>query len=94
MRDADLQRFITDWGALLLECRERHPTQRSWNLFRTQICRHAWMEPDMYECQRMKISDPNRTYDWLRQRVLDALELKQVEKNQNKLRYEYENRSQ
>eukprot|EP00959_Pyramimonas_sp_CCMP1952_P218513 4570129-Pyramimonas_sp.AAC.1 len=40
----------------------------------------------------MKQSDPNRTYDWLRQRVLDVLEMQQLEENQNKLRYESENR--
>eukprot|EP00959_Pyramimonas_sp_CCMP1952_P214673 4492638-Pyramimonas_sp.AAC.1 len=48
----------------------------------------------MYEYQRMKISGPYRTYDWLRQRVLDVLELKQLGKHQNKLRYEHETRSQ
>eukprot|EP00959_Pyramimonas_sp_CCMP1952_P205936 4306291-Pyramimonas_sp.AAC.1 len=52
------------------------------------------MKQDMYECQRMKQSSPNRTYEWFRQRVLDDLEMKQLEKNQNKLRYESENRSQ
>eukprot|EP00959_Pyramimonas_sp_CCMP1952_P252970 5284620-Pyramimonas_sp.AAC.1 len=93
MRDDDLQRFITGWDALLLECREA-PAQRSWNLFRTQNRRHAWMKQDMYEYQRMKTSDPNRTYDWLRQRVLDVLELKQLENNQNKLRHGRETRSQ
>eukprot|EP00959_Pyramimonas_sp_CCMP1952_P369174 7732835-Pyramimonas_sp.AAC.1 len=52
------------------------------------------MRQDMYEYHRMRLSDPNRTYDWLRQRVLDVLEMKQLEKNQYKLRCECETRSQ
>eukprot|EP00959_Pyramimonas_sp_CCMP1952_P064378 1344498-Pyramimonas_sp.AAC.1 len=52
------------------------------------------MKQDMYEYQRMKMSGPTRTYGWLRQRVLDILEIKQLEINQNKLRHERETRSQ
>eukprot|EP00959_Pyramimonas_sp_CCMP1952_P075441 1576667-Pyramimonas_sp.AAC.1 len=71
MRDDCLQRFITGWDALLLECREAPDPKILESLFRTQVRRHARMKQDMYEYQRMKISDPNRTSDWLRQRVLD-----------------------
>eukprot|EP00959_Pyramimonas_sp_CCMP1952_P264817 5536970-Pyramimonas_sp.AAC.1 len=94
MRDEVSQRFITDWDALLLYCREAPDPKILEPLYRTQIRRHAWMKQDMCEYQRMKISDPNRTYDWFRQRILDVLELKQLENNQNKLRYEHESRSQ
>eukprot|EP00959_Pyramimonas_sp_CCMP1952_P278383 5820035-Pyramimonas_sp.AAC.1 len=59
MRDDDLQRFITDWGALLLECREAPDPKILESLFRIQIRRHIWMKQDMYEYQRMKMSDPN-----------------------------------
>eukprot|EP00959_Pyramimonas_sp_CCMP1952_P249949 5225264-Pyramimonas_sp.AAC.1 len=89
MRDEDLQRFITDWDALPLDWRETPDPQILESLFRTQIRRHAWMKQDMYEYQRMKISGPNRTYVWLQQRVLDVLKLKQLENNQNTLRYEH-----
>eukprot|EP00959_Pyramimonas_sp_CCMP1952_P192404 4023176-Pyramimonas_sp.AAC.1 len=71
MRNEDLQRFITDWDALLLERREAPDPKVLESLFRPQIRRHAWVKQDMYEYQRMKINDPNRTYGWLRQRVLD-----------------------
>eukprot|EP00959_Pyramimonas_sp_CCMP1952_P266482 5571101-Pyramimonas_sp.AAC.1 len=60
MRDEDLQRFITDWGALLLECREAPDRRILESLVRTQIRRHAWMKQHMYEYRRMKISGPNR----------------------------------
>eukprot|EP00959_Pyramimonas_sp_CCMP1952_P088177 1844765-Pyramimonas_sp.AAC.1 len=89
MRDEYLQRFITDWDAFLLECREAPHPKILESLFRTQIRRHAWMKQDMCECQRMKTSGPNRTYAWLRQRVPDVLELKQLENKQSKLRYEH-----
>eukprot|EP00959_Pyramimonas_sp_CCMP1952_P147710 3090941-Pyramimonas_sp.AAC.1 len=68
MGDEDLQRFTTDWGALLLECRDVPDPKILESLFRTQIRRHVWMKQDMYEYQRMRVSDPNRTYGWLRPR--------------------------
>eukprot|EP00959_Pyramimonas_sp_CCMP1952_P117747 2461463-Pyramimonas_sp.AAC.1 len=42
----------------------------------------------------MKVCDPHRTYDWLRHRVLDVLEMKQLEKNQDKSPHENEDHSQ
>eukprot|EP00959_Pyramimonas_sp_CCMP1952_P032094 673675-Pyramimonas_sp.AAC.1 len=59
MRGEDLPRFTTDWDALLLDCKEAPNPTILESLFRTQIRRHAWMKQDMYEYQRMKISDPN-----------------------------------
>eukprot|EP00959_Pyramimonas_sp_CCMP1952_P395048 8277141-Pyramimonas_sp.AAC.1 len=46
MRDDDLQRFITDWGALLLDCREAPDPKILELMFRTQVRRHAWMKQD------------------------------------------------
>eukprot|EP00959_Pyramimonas_sp_CCMP1952_P244836 5117649-Pyramimonas_sp.AAC.1 len=48
MRGEDLQRFITDWDAVLLECREAPDPKILESLFRTHIRRHAWMKQDMY----------------------------------------------
>eukprot|EP00959_Pyramimonas_sp_CCMP1952_P369033 7729767-Pyramimonas_sp.AAC.1 len=52
MRDEDLQRFNTEWDALLLDCREAPDHNILEYLSRIQIRRRAWMKPEMYEYQR------------------------------------------
>eukprot|EP00959_Pyramimonas_sp_CCMP1952_P436705 9144210-Pyramimonas_sp.AAC.1 len=56
MIDEGLQRFITDWDALLLlDCREAPDPKILESLVRTQIRRHAWMKQDVYELSLIHI---------------------------------------
>ena len=81
----DIQRFIPDWVTLLLQCRTSPEPKILESLFRTQVKRRQWMRQDMHDYERMHSNIPNKSYDWLRSRVLAVIKLYRIARNPNKL---------
>eukprot|EP00959_Pyramimonas_sp_CCMP1952_P386847 8107577-Pyramimonas_sp.AAC.1 len=46
------------------------------------------MKKDIHDYSKTTPTDPYRTHEWLRQRVLDNLELHRLERNQHNLKNE------
>ena len=90
MHEDNLQRFITEWDGLLLSCREIPDKRILKALFLEQVQRHPWLRQDMHEYDKMANNDTNKSYDWLRSRVLAALERYRLQRNQNMLKHDSE----